>query len=175
MKDMTVSKALKWIFIAEILSILAVIPLVGTILAIIGFVLNLVALHGASKLENGYHTAFTLSIVGIVVSVISLFAGSGVFGTIVSIVSSVVSLGILYFVITTSCGLLNGKGAADVAKKGETVWKINLVCTIVSVVLSLLSFISVLAAILSVIVAIVEIVGYILYLIFLWHAQKALA
>ena len=46
MKDMTVSKALKWIFIAEILCLLAFIPVVGAVLALIGFILNLVALYG---------------------------------------------------------------------------------------------------------------------------------
>lgn len=161
MKDMTVSKALKWMFIAQILTLLAFIPLVGAVLALIGFILNLVALYGASKLEHGYHTAFILSVVGIVVSILGLFA-SGVFGTIVSIVSTVVSLGIIYFVITTTCGLLEANGASEVAQKGQKVWKLNLICTIASVVLTLLSFVPALAGILAIVVAIVEIVAYIL-------------
>lgn len=168
MKDMSVSKALKWIFIA---SILTLIPIAN----IVGFVLNLVALYGAGKLEKGYNTAFTLSIVGIVVSVIAAFAGNGVFGTIVSIVSTVVSLGILYFVINTTNALLNGASAGEVAAKGEKVWKINLICTIASVVLSLLTFVPVLAGLLAIVVFVVEVVGVILYLVYLHNSSKALA
>lgn len=173
MKDMTVSKALKWIFIAEILCILAFIPLVGAVLALIGFILNLVALYGASKLEQGYHTALILTVVGIVLSVLGLFA-KGVFGSIVSIVSTVVSLGVLYFVITTTCKLLEAQGANDVAAKGAKVWKINLICAIAAVVLMLLAFVPVLAAILAVVIAIVEIVAGILYLIFLYKSYNTL-
>lgn len=173
MKDMTVSKALKWIFIAEILTILAFIPVVGAILALIGFILNLVALYGASKLDQGYHTAFVLTIVGIVVSVLNLFA-SGVFGSLVSIVSTVVSLGILYFVITTTCKHLEACGKDEIAKKGTKVWKINLICTIASVVLTLLAFVPVLAVVLAIIIAIVNIVAAILYLVFLYKSYNAL-
>ncbi len=164
MKDMTVSKALKWLFIA---SILTLIPIAN----IVGFILNLLALYGASKLQKGYHTAFTLSIVGIVVSVISAFS-RGALGTIISIISTVVSLGILYFVITTTNSLL---GDNELVVKGEKIWKINLICTIAAVVLSLLSFIPVLAGLLAVVVAIVEIVAMILYLIYLYKSSKALA
>jgi len=174
MKDMTVSKALKWIFIAQILTILAFIPVVGAILAIIGFVMNLLALYGASKLNNGYHNAFVLSIVGIVLSIISLFA-KGIFGSLISIISTVVSLGIIYFVINTTNGLLKGKGAAEIVKKGESVWKLNLICTVASVVLSIIAIIApALAGVLLIIVGIVEIVAYILYLIYLYKSYNAL-
>lgn len=175
MKDMTVSKALKWIFIAAILSIFSGLGVIGAILGIVAFVLNLLALYGAGKMDSGYHTAFILSIVGIVLSVLSLI-NSAVLNTIISIVSIVVELGILYFVVTTTCKHLEAKGAHDVAAKGVTVWKINLICMIASVVLLLLVLIvPVIAAVLSVIVGIVSLVGSILYLIFLWKSQAALA
>lgn len=173
MKDMTVSKALKLIFIAEILSIIGNF-IFGGILGIIAFVLNLVALYGAGKLEKGYNTAFTLSIVGIVLSVLSLI-NSVVLGLIVGIVSTVVELAILYFVITTTCNLLESGGSADIAQKGHTVWKINLICTVAVVVLMLLLFIvPVIASILTIVVGIVALVGGILYLVFLYKSYNAL-
>lgn len=174
MKDMTVSKVLKWIFIAQILCLLSFIPVVGSILAIIGLVLEVVALYGAGKLDRGYHTAFILTIVNIVLSVLELFAGDGVFASLVGIVSSVISLGILYFVITTTCKHLEASGSAEVAQKGMNVWKINLICTIASVVLILLAFVPVLAALLGIVIAIVQIVAYVLYLIFLYKGYHAL-
>lgn len=172
MKDMRISKALNWLFIAQILCILAVIPLVGGILAIVAFVLNLLALNGAGKLDEGYKTAFMLSIVGIVVAIVGAFAGSGVFGSIVSIISTVVSLGILYYVIMTTNKHL---GNSDVAAKGLTVWKLNLICIAASVVLTLLALIIPVLAFLAVIVAIVEIVAGIMYIVYLYKASKALA
>lgn len=175
MKDMTVSKALKWLFLAEILAILAFIPLVGWILAIVAFVLNLVALYGASKLEQGYYNAFICSIVGIVISILSGLVKKGILVTILDIVSSVVSLGIIFFVISTTVGLLKARGADDVAQKGETVWKINLICTVAGIILTLLAaLIPVVAAVLLVILAIVEIVGYVLYLMFLYKSYNIL-
>lgn len=178
MKDMTVSKALQWLFIAEILMIFKGLGVIGAILGIVAFVLNLLALYGASKLDNGYHMAFVLSIVGIVVSIVSTFAGNGFFATLVTIISNVAALGILYYVVTTTCKHLDAAGAAEVSGKGQSVWKINLICTIISVVLSLLMYIpiiNVLAAVVAVIVGIVMLVAYILYLIFLWKGHKALA
>lgn len=177
MKDMTLSKALQWLFIAEILMIFSGAGLIGTILGIVAFVLNLLALYGASQLDSGYHTAFILSIVGIVVSVISTFAGDGFFATLVGIISDVVALGILYFVVTTTCKHLDDRGAVELSMKGDSVWKINLICTIISVVLSLLMYIPIInvaAAVVIVIVAIVMLVAYIRYLIFLWKSHKAL-
>lgn len=167
MKDMTVSKALKWLFIAAILNIFPIANIVG-------FVLNLVALYAAGKLEKGYNTAFALSVAGIVVNVLGAFA-RGVFGSLVSIVSTVITLGVLYFVITTTNSLLTGAGEDEIAAKGDKVWKINLICTVAAVVLSLLAFIPVLAGLLGVVVFIVEVVGAILYLVYLHNSSKALA
>ena len=147
MKDATLSQALKWMFIAQILSIVgAFIPLIGVILIIIAFVLDLVALHAASKHDNGYHTAFILSIVGIVVSVVSTFAGDGFFATLVGIISTLVSLGIIYYVCTTTSNLLESGGNPAEAARGITVWKINLICAVASVVLGLLALIPVIGA-----------------------------
>jgi len=178
MKEGTVSQALKWLFIAEILMIVgAFIPLIGAILIIVGFVMNLVALHKASKLDDGYHTAFVLSIAGIVVSIISTFAG-GILDSILSILTTVISLGILYYVVMTTVKHLEAEGSDDVAARGVTVWKLNMICTVVSVILSVLALIPViqiLAALLAVIVTIVEVVAGILYLIFLYKSYNALA
>lgn len=173
MKDMSISKALMWLFIAEVLGILTIIPIVGAILGIIGFVMTLLALYGAGKLDSGYKTAFILSVVGLVVSVVAAIVGDNVFGTILDIISTVISLGILYYVVMTT---VNHLGGSDVAAKGVTVWKLNMICTIASVVLTILGLIApVLAAVLLVIVFIVEIVAAILYMIFLYKASKALA
>lgn len=176
MKDMTVSKALNWLFIAEILAILAFIPLVGGFLLIASFVLNLLALYGASKLESGYHNAFILAIAGIVISLVSaLTKNSTIFSTLLSICSTVVSLGIIFFVVNTTGSLLQNAGASDIAATGRTVWTLNLICAAASVVLSLLALLlPVIAAVLAIIVGIIQIVAYVMYLVFLNKSSKAL-
>ncbi|MDD6160845.1 MAG: hypothetical protein PUB51_06935, partial [Oscillospiraceae bacterium] len=76
-----------------------------------------------------------------------------------------------------TCGLLRRSGADAVAKTGDTVWKINLLCTVVGVVLSLLSGIPILGAVatvLNVLVSLVQIVGGILYIIFLYKSAAVL-
>lgn len=175
MKDMTLSKALMLLFIAEIVGIFGGIPVVG----IVAFVLNLLALYAASQHDGGYKTAFILSIAGIVVSVITTIVGDdSLIGALLSIVSTVINLGILYYVVASTVTYLDAVGAAGVAAKGITAWKINLICTIASVVIALLAFIpviNILAALLAVVSGIVALVGAILYLIFLYQSSKALA
>ena len=173
MKDVTLSKALMWIFIAQILVLVGgLLPIV----AIVGYVLNLVALYAAGKLDEGYKTAFILTIVNTVLSVVASFAGDGL-GSIVSIASSVVNLCTLYYVVMTTVKQLEAAGHSDVAAKGVTVWKLNLICTIVAVVLSvllLIPVIQVIAAVLAIVVGIVSLVAGILYLIFLYKSSKVL-
>ena len=63
------------------------------------------------------------------------------------------------------------------AQRGQTVWTINLVCAIVSVVLSLLMWIpllNILAIVGGIVVMIAELVGYILYMMFLSSSYKLL-
>ena len=179
MKNATLAQCLKWLFIAEILVIVgAFIPLLGAIVIIVGFVMNLVALYSASKHDSGYNTAFILSIAGIVVGVITLFVDSeSIIATLLSIVSSVLSLGILYYVCITTVKQLEAVGNTYVAAKGTTVWNLNLICTVVSVILTVLCLIpllNIIAAALLVVVAIVELVAGILYLIFLYKSYNAL-
>jgi hypothetical protein len=101
-----------------------------------------------------------------------------VVGSLVSLVSTVVSLGVTYYVVNTTCNLLHSVGAADIEAKGKTVWTINLVCAVVNVVLDVLilvPIIQILAAVCAFIMAIVALVGYVLYLMFLYKSYPALA
>lgn len=173
MKDMSISKALMWLFISQILSILSGLL---AVLGIVAFVLNLLALYGAGRKDQGYKTAFILSIVGIVVSIVGAIAGETVLGSIISIISIVINLGILYYVVITTNSCLEGSDAPDLAAKGNNVWKLNLICSIAAVVLTvLLLIVPMLAAVLAIVVGIVEIVAAILYMIYLYKSSKALA
>ncbi len=176
------SEGLKLLFYAQILiivgTLLSLVPIVGSLIALIGGILNLVGLNRAGQDDEGYRTAFILSIVSIAVNVLSSFAGSeGILASLLSIVSTLLSLGIIYFVCITTSNLLHSVGAEALSQRGITVWKINLICTVVSVALIVRMFVpvlNVLAAMGAIAVAIAEIVGYVLYMMFLSGSYKAL-
>lgn len=178
------SEGLKLLFYAQILiivgTLLSLVPIVGSLIVLAGGILDLVGLNRAGQDDEGYRTAFTLVIVSIVVDVLSGFAGSKGFlflATPLSIASILVSLGIIYFVCITTSNLLHSVGEEALSQRGITVWKINLLCTALSVVLVLLMVIpvlNILAAIGEIAVTIAEIVGYVLYMMFLSGSYKAL-
>lgn len=156
---------------------LAWVPLIGALTALAGGVLYLVGLYKAGPDDEGYRTAFMVSIVSIVVNVVSSFVGEGFMATLTSIVSSVLSLAVIYFVCVTTSNLLHSVDQEALSDRGLTVWKINLVCTVVTVAVALLAYVpllNILAAIAAVLILIVELVGYIMYLMFLNSSSKAL-
>ena len=171
------AEGLKLVFYSQIVSIigalLSVIPLVGVVLILVSGVMNLVGLNKAAADDTGYRTAFQLTIARIVINLISIF----VLTDLLSQVASLLSLAVIYFVCMTTARLLRGIEEHALADRGELVWKINLVCTVVNVVIYVLSFIpvlNVLAAIAAVVVLIVSLVGAILYLMFLNGSYKVL-
>ena len=158
-------------FNGQILAIVGVvlffIPLVGSVLAIVGGILYIVGMYKAREEDEGYRTAFILSIVNLVVNLLP--------GTLGEIASTVVGLLVVYFVCTTTARLLREVDADDVADLGMRVWTINLMCAVASVVISVLVLISFsLGAVLAMALVVVELVGGVLYLVFLSRAWKAL-
>lgn len=166
----TVGDGLMLVFVGQILSIFSFLPLLGGILAIIGTIVELVGLYKAGSQEDGYRTAFTLSIVIIVLSFVGLIV------PFINLINSILSMVVLYIVCNTTADLLDHCDY-ETAQRGRTVWKICLGCTIVLVVCAVLLFIpliNVLAAIAAVVTAIVSLVGGILYLMFLYRASDSL-
>ena len=175
---------LKKMFIAEvgtiICAVLMIIPIVN-ILAAIGalvfLIISMVGLYGAGKDIAGCKTAFTITIISMVVSIVAAFFKTGFLNALFTIASAVLSLLVVYYVCTSVAEVMNQIGAADVAQKGLTVWKINLVCTIISVVATLIALIPLIGAVgtvINVVIAIVEVVAGILYMIFLNKSYQAL-
>lgn len=187
MQNLQEAKAgLKKLFIAQIgavicsvLGQLPVISLVAGLAAWVFIVLTLLGFWQAGKDIEGCKTAFTLTIVNLVVSLLSvIFSKSVLFGTILSLAITVINLAVTYFVCTSVSDVMTKNGSADVAKLGHTVWIINLVCALVTVVLVLLAFIPLLGAVLAavggILTAIASLVGGVLYIIFLYKSSQAL-
>ena len=169
---------LKKMFIAQIgivvCTVLAIIPIINILAgigAIVFAIISMVGLYGAGKDIEGCKKAFTLTIINIVISILaSIFSKSTLFSVIFSIAGDICAFLIVYNVCSSVAAILKDKGAADVAAKGESVWKINLGCYVASIVISILAVIpllNILAGIAGFIVAIISLVAGILYMIFL--------
>ena len=152
--DTIAGSGLEKMFYGQILSILVIIPLVGWIAAIVG-----------------YRTAFYVEIGILVLSVLAVFIG------VLSIVTSILSLVVIYLVCTTTAGLLEVKGDLGTAARGRFAWKFYGGCTALVVVCSILSLIplvNILAMVVIVPASTASVVGGILLLIFLYRACKSL-
>ena len=176
------ARGLKWLFIAQILTLISA-PLmaiaIGSLTALAATVLNLVGLYTATHDDAGYFPALYAEIASLVISVLSgSFVQRGsVAYSLLSVVSVVLSLFIVYRVITTALNLLDGRDGT-LALRGSYVINIYVICTLVAIVcmvLILIPLVDLLAAVVSIVAAIAMVVGYVFYLLFLHGASKALA
>ncbi|MCM1025474.1 MAG: hypothetical protein NC432_03525 [Roseburia sp.] len=185
MQNLQEAKAgLNKMFIAQIGAVvcvlLALIPLVDVLAGLAAWVfviLSLVGLKQAGKDIEGCKTAFLLTIIDLVVTVLHTFLNAGVFGTILSLADTILSLAVIYFVCTSVGETMKQIGASNEAQLGHTVWIINLVCAAVSVVTSILAVIPLLnliAGLADILVAIASLVGSVLYIIFLYRSSAAI-
>lgn len=164
---------------AGVAGLLAVLVVVAGIAAIVALVLNLVGLNKASADDQGYRTAFLITIANLVIGVVSMFVGSeSAFAAILDLVSTVLGIAVVYYVITVTSSLTQTIGNDELPGKGQTAWKVYLVGSVLVVAATVLGWIPALSGLanaVSVGGSIVQLVGYILYLIFLNGSYKALA
>ncbi len=163
--------------VCAVFMIIPIINIVAGIAAIVFSVISVIGLHEAGKEIEGCKTAFTITIISIVVGFFAgLLEDVAIIGALFEIASSVCSLLITYYVCTSVAAELRGIGANDVADSGEKVWKLNAGCYIVSIVvviLSIIPLINILAGVLGIIVAIVSLVAMVIYMIFLNKSYQA--
>lgn len=162
--------------------ILAVIPLVNLIAALgalVFLILSIVGLWQAGKDIEGCKTAFILTIIELVVSLLSsVFSQVAFLGKFFSLANIVLNLAVLYFVCTSVSEVMTKIGSADAAKLGHTTWLVNLACALVSAAIIILAWIpflgTVIAGIGSVLTVIASLVGGVLYIMFLYKSSQAL-
>lgn len=167
------ASGLKKMFTAQVGSIICVVLMMIPFIGVIGLIgvfvftiMSLIGLNSAGKDIEGCKTAFTLTIVQMVVSVIGNLAGTGVFATVFSVVNDILAL----LVVRAVC--------LSVADKGRSVWKINLGCYVADIILTILAVIPVLGTVLavagSVVTVILSLVAGIMYIMFLSKSYQAL-
>ena len=180
----TAGDGLKKMYYAEwgfmICAVLGAIPLIGIVAGIAKIavaVLSLLGLYSVGQVIPKCKNAFYLTIVSMIITVLDMIINGWVINTLFSIMQSVTGIMISYYVCNPVADFMSGIGATDIANDGRNVWKINLVCYLVSIVISLLlliPIINIIAGLFSVIVAIVQIVAYVLYMVFLNKGYKRL-
>lgn len=137
------------------------------------FALTIYALYTMGLSTSGYKTAFIFTIVKIVFTIISVFLSAGFLQSLVSLIISLANFMVMFYILNSTKELLYGIDN-DLAKRADLLWKIVLVCLVVTFVCGILMFIPIInifAAVILFVVAIVQFVYTILFLIFLWKSQ----
>lgn len=204
MKNAALSKALKWLFIAQLLSIVALLPLVYNLRSLLGAaagLLTLAVLVRAAREESGYRAALVLCVANLVLGALSSvllrwfiyflirILGTwavqivGALSALLSMAGMVLGLLILRQVCLTTAGLVDDPA---VAARGIRAWRINLICTVA--VLLLTAAVSALLKIgldmeklvglstaVTLLSAVAQLAARVLYLHFLWQSARCLS
>lgn len=175
------AEGLRLVFIGQLLILVGLVliwvPLLGSLLAIAGMVAEIVGLYQAGDDDKGYHTAMIFVIIGLVVNLLSGFITWSIVGSLLGAVGELMSLMGTIQVCTTTSLLLHAAGNEQLSRRGNTVMKLYVACTLVSVmcgVLSVVPIIGALAKLVNLVSDIVQAVGYVLFLLFLYNSSKAL-
>lgn len=169
---------LKVIFASQIVAIIrAILPgMLGSIANAVAMALTLLGLKQAAMDDEGYNNAFIFTIVNLVIGFFN--NGSGILSSVLSAVSSILSLCILYNICNATKKLLNSAGETSLANLGAAVWFINIMCTIILVLVSFVAWIpilNILAGIAALLTLLAALVGAIMYLVFLSKSGNALS
>lgn len=171
-------KALDYMFWGAVVGLVGeFIPLVGAIVAIVGGVVVIYGLYTAMNTQENYKTAMYMVIAGVVLSVLGAIFSKGILHILVSVVASVASFLVVYYICTATAALLTSKGDQAQADKAKLIITLNLICTVVGIVCTLVGWIplvNILAGAASILAGIVSIVACVLQLIFYYKSSQSL-
>lgn len=157
-------------------TILAFVPLMGLVLLLAGIACQIYGYVIAAKSDTGYMNAVFCLAGNLAAVFLKGIIGTGLLASLLGVVSSILSLAVVYFMCQTTGRLLEADHP-DLAVRAVMLWKLYLACTVVDVVCSVLGvipLIDILAGVLGWVVSLAAVVADVLYLIFLYQAQKAL-
>lgn len=204
MKNAALSRAMKWLFVAQLLSIVAMLPLaydLKTLLRAAVGLLTLAALVKAAGEASGYRAALKLQAADLALDVLSyvllrrlIFVLVTMFGTwavqivgalsaLLSIAGLILSLLILRQICLTTAGLVDDPA---VAARGIWAWRVNLICTVAGIVLTIavsallktgldMGTLSVLSMAVNLPSILLTLVSKVLYVVFLYQSARCLS
>ena len=116
-----------------------VMTLLSTLAMTVGMIIYLVGLYGLRNVQPEYRTAFQCWLVSLVLGLISGLMGEGsLIASILDLATTVLNLVVLWLVLTATNRLMEEISREDVVQRGRTVWILNLVSTVCSVVVALI-------------------------------------
>lgn len=164
--------------ICAVLMIIPVVGILAAIAALVFMVMSMIGLNQAGKDIDGCRTAFMLTIVNIIVSVVGALFQSGAMHVIIQIAGYVISFMVTYLVCTSVGVVMDRVGAADASHSGEIAWKISAVCyglLILIVIVMMFPVFGILAGLVGAIIALIpSILAAVFYMLFLGKCNRAL-
>ena len=166
--------------IAGVYAGLAVFSIIGSILALVAFVLNLAGINSAKKDDGAFKTALIFALAGVVTALIStFFSKNETVSSLTVIISNLLEMLVAYYVVQ---GIINLAGKLKKSDMIEQGIKVHLYLTIAYCVPIVVGFVSVIllkkanlaANILSLISAVLTLFVYFIYLRYLKKAIRML-
>lgn len=168
------------ILAAVTLGLLSVVVVLASLLVIAAGILEIWGLYKAGADDEGYRGALIFAVISVVLGVVvNLITKDGsILRSLASLVQTVLNFLVVNAVCQTTSNLLHSMGKDYLAERGNTVSRLYLICTVITVVCTLVGaipIINVLAGLAGIVGGIITIVGYVLYLGFLNSGSKELA
>lgn len=177
-----VKSGLGLMFWGNIVALFAGIPILGVIAALVGGIMELIAIVNLKAQSEKYNNAFWFTIIGIV---LGLFAGGdGLWGTAMSILHGLATLGATYYICTATEECVSTV-SYEVADYCHSVCNWYVTCMVISLLIEVVMFVfsiipllgiivTAVGAIALVVVAIFQLIASIRFLIMLWKCQGVL-
>lgn len=177
-----VKSGLGLMFWGNIVALFAGIPILGVIAALVGGIMELIAIVNLRKQSENYNNAFWFTIAGIVLGLFT--GGDGLWGTAMSILHGLATLGATYYICTATEDCVRYV-SYEVADYCRSVCNWYVICMVISLVIEVVMFVfsiipllgiivTAVGAIALVVVAIFQLIASIRFLIMIWKCQGVL-
>lgn len=159
----------------------AIFAIAAAIIAVIGFIMQIIGVNKASLDETSFKIALYLIIGGIIVSLIGGFINNGTVKSIFNILGDVINLAITIYIIQGIKNLAAKLNNNEMIAKGDNLFKIILAIYVIMIIARIITLISggttasVIAVVFAIIAGILSIIQYVFYLLYLKSAKEMLA
>ena len=179
-----VKSGLGLIFWGNIVALFAVIPILGVIAALVGGIMELIAIVNLRKQSEKYSNAFWLTIISIILGFFTNGNDGGMWSTAINLLRGLATLGATYYICTATEDCVRYV-SYEVADYCRSVCNWYVICMVISLVIEVVMFVfsiipllgiivTAVGAIALVVVAIFQLIASIRFLIMLWKCQGVL-
>ncbi len=179
-QNRAIGKGLYFLFIAEALGLLSLVPMMGTVMTVASALVSIYALYMLNKADGKYRVPFILTILNVVLAILYSYSVlAGLHDNICIVLLStmyILKAVMVFFICTTTAKLPRGLDPA-LAEQASWVWKVVLFSDLLAAARALLvnapetiyttDMMNSLAPLISV-------AATVIYLVFLWKSQKIL-